>query len=328
MTTIEDIDDSLKINEPVMIDDSIEYFQYQEYPPASPENLNSLGSQIKLIINATDNYVNTSKSYIVIKGKLVRSNDNQPYAAADEIALVNNAMMYLFSEIKYEIGGKVMERISNPGQTTSMLAYLSQPDDYSTSSGLKSCWSKDTTNNANSIEFLASVAVPAAGYIPAKNPEYNQGFAARKGLLMNADPRGSFSFVIPFDHIFGFGEYDKVMFAQTHAIYLTRMTSDNLAIYKAGGVQDGKINLTYISWKVPIIKPSLKVFSILGDIISKKEYLPVAYSARNTESKDVTQTRTFDWTLNVRAGIEKPRWIIVGFQTNKNLTPRTKSCCI
>jgi hypothetical protein len=317
MTTFENIDESLTINEAVKIDNSIEYCQYHEYTPQSQENLDSGGSTIHITINATDSYINPSKSYIVIKGKLVRNDNNNPYAANTEIALINNAMMYLFSEIKYEIGGKLMERITDPGQTTSMIGYLTQPDDYSTSSGLKSCWSKDTTNNASSSEFDA---LAAAGDIPAKNAQYNQGFAARKGLLMSTNPRGNFSFVIPFDHIFGFGEYTKVMYGQKHSLSLTRMTSDNLAIHRANGVQDGKIVLNYIAWKVPIVKPSKAALSILDDIIIKKENIPVAFSARYSESKNVTQTRTFDWTLNVTAGIEKPRWIIVGFQTDKNET--------
>jgi hypothetical protein len=329
MATNEVIDNSLRINEAVDIDNSVEYYQYHEYTPQSQENLNSLGSTIKMTINATDDYVNTSKSYIVIKGKLIRSDNNNPYAANAEVSLINNAMMYLFSEIRYEIGGIIMERISDPGQTTSMLAYLSQPDDYSTSSGLKSCWSKDTTNNANSRKYNPSQTITqtnmanaiAAGYFtPVENPEYNQGLASRKGLLMSSNPRGCFSFAIPFEHIFGFGEYTKVMYGQKHSLSLTRMTSDNLAIHRANGVQDGKISLNYIAWKVPIIKPSIHALSMLSDIIIKKEYLPVAYSARNSESKEVTQTRTFDWTLNVTAGIEKPRWIIVGFQTDKNQT--------
>jgi hypothetical protein len=221
-----------------------------------------------------------------------------------------------------------MERISDPGQITSMIGYLSQPDDYSTSSGLKSCWSKDTTNNANSSKYSrlpnanipANAAIDAGTLTPLDNPNYNQGFASRKGLLMSSDPIGNFSFVIPFDHIFGFGEYTKVMYGQKHSLSLTRMTSDNLAIHRAAGVQDGKITLNYIAWKVPIVKPSKAALNLLDNIIFNKEYLPVAYSARNSERKNVTQTRTFDWTLNVTAGIEKPRWIIVGFQTNKDQT--------
>jgi hypothetical protein len=68
-----------------------------------------LGSSIQIHINASDTYINPSKSYIIIKGKLVRNNNDQPYAADSEIALVNNAMMYLFSEVRYSIDGTIME---------------------------------------------------------------------------------------------------------------------------------------------------------------------------------------------------------------------------
>src|SRR5260221_4517503 len=179
MTAYQAIDDSLNILEPIKIDDSIEYLQFHDYTPQSQQNLDVSGSTIKIDINASDTYINPSKSYLVIMGKLIRTDNNQPYAANAEISLVNNAMMYLFSEIKYTICDTIMERISDPGQITSMIGYLSQPDDYSTSAGLKSCWSKDTTINAISIEFTTAAAAQAAGYTPTKNPLYNQGFAAR-----------------------------------------------------------------------------------------------------------------------------------------------------
>src|SRR5206468_10769437 len=108
-----------------------------------------------------------------------------------------------------KIGETIMETITSPGQVTSMFGYLSYPDDYNTSAGLMSCWCKDTTNHANSAKYVASPAAPAAGYIPGENPNYNQGFAARRAFLMSAQPRGSFSFLIPFDHVFGFACYNK-----------------------------------------------------------------------------------------------------------------------
>jgi len=168
---------------------------------------------------------------LYIKGQLVRNDNNNPYDANDEIALVNNAIMFLFSDIRYTIGNMLVEYINTPGQVTSMLTYLSHPNDYSTSSGLMSCWIKDTTNHADSFEFPASSAVPAAGYRPGKNPEYNQGFAARRGLLMSAEPRGSFSFIIPFRHMFGFGGYTKVIYNTKQTLTLSRTNSDNLAIH-------------------------------------------------------------------------------------------------
>ena len=155
--TTEVTNKSLDITEPIVQDNSIESFQYQDYTPQSQDNLDQYGRVIQIDINATDTYIKISDSYLVIKGQLVRADNNNRYAADAEITLVNNAMMYLFSQIKYTMGGKTMEQISDPGQITSILAYLTLPDDYNSNAGLMSCWSKDTTNHANSKKFTESV---------------------------------------------------------------------------------------------------------------------------------------------------------------------------
>ncbi len=62
----------------------------------------------------------------MIKGQLVRVDNNNPVDVNTEITLVNNAMMYLFCEVKYSIGGIGVEWVSNPGQITSMYGYLTQ----------------------------------------------------------------------------------------------------------------------------------------------------------------------------------------------------------
>src|SRR5207245_114543 len=210
-------------------------------------------------------------------------------------------------------------------QVTSMLAYLTQPDDYNSNAGLKSCWCKDTTNHASSIKFresaaLVAGAIAAGALTPVENPNYNQGFAARRGLLMSANPRGSFSFIIPFDHMFGFAGYDKIIYNVKHSLTLTRSAIDHQPIHKAQGVQDGKIKLTNITWRVPLVAPETVRLVELREIISRKESIPVGFMARNHESSSVPQTRDFTWRLNLTSGIEKPRWIIVGFQTLRNQT--------
>ena len=117
-----------------------------------------VGHPIKIHINAQDVYTLPSKSYIYIKGQLRRNDNDNPYAAADEVALINNAMMYLFTEVKYDLDNTNMEKLSSPGQITSLFGYLSQPDDFSTSAGLKYCWNKDTNTHACSAEFLNLLA--------------------------------------------------------------------------------------------------------------------------------------------------------------------------
>ena len=239
-------DDCLDINERYIYDESIQSLQYFEFTPQTFANCNTVGHPIKIYINAQDVYALPSKSYINIKGQLRRNDNNNPHAAADEVALISNAITYLFTEVKYDLDSTNIEKLSSPGQITSMLGYLSQPDDFSTSAGLKYCWNKDTTLHASSAEFAASAAAPAEGYTPTRNAEYNGGFAARKGLLFSSNPRGHFSFIIPLSHIFGFAEYSKVIYGQKHTLALTR-GSDNQAIYRANGVADGNIDITSIT---------------------------------------------------------------------------------
>jgi hypothetical protein len=218
-----------------------------------------------------------------------------------------------------------METISSPGQVTTMIGLASYPDDYNTCSGLMSCWSKDTNSHANSTKNASSVAAPAAGYTPSDNPNYNQGFAARKSFLMSSDPTGHFSFLIPFDHIFGFGYYEKVVYNIKHSLKFTRKSNDNLAIHRANGVPNGKIKLSSITWRVPQVKLELTKLIEMRDIIESKQLIPVGFQARSTDSTVVNERNHFSWRTNVISGVEKPRWIIVGFQTDKNETQEQNS---
>ena len=149
--------------------------QYFEFTPQTFANCNTVGHPIKIYINAQDVYTLPSKSYINIKGQLRRNDNDNPYAAAYGVALINNAMMYLFTEVKYDLDSPNIEKLSSPGQITSLFGYLSQPDDFSTRAGLKYCWNKDTTTLVSSAEFAASAGAPGAGYTPARSAEYNAG---------------------------------------------------------------------------------------------------------------------------------------------------------
>jgi hypothetical protein len=304
----------LDIDDPFEYDESISSMNYVEATPQSQSNINTPGD-ITITINPQDIYLLPSESYISIKGQIKRLDNSEPYARNNEITLINNAMMYLFKQIKYNLGGKTIETIDDPGQITSMIGYLSYPDDFSTSSGLSCCWSKDTTNNASSAKYVHSGAITAAdGMTPSENPNYNQGFATRKGFLFNSDPLGCFEFHIPLKHIFGFAEYKKVMFLIKHELVLSRQ-SDNESLYRLGAVTAGKIVLTSISWMIPEIKLPPEYEAALHKIVLENKILPLAFRARTSESTLVSQTREFNWALSQPGGIEKPRWIIIGFQT-------------
>src|SRR5271163_4695020 len=128
MTEIEISNNCFNILEQVEYDNSIESRQYVDYTSQSQNNLNILGTPITIEINANDNYILPSDSVWYIKGQLVKANGTAYNANdvnnADEVALVNNAMMFLFSEIRYSIGNMLVESINNPRQATTILSYL------------------------------------------------------------------------------------------------------------------------------------------------------------------------------------------------------------
>ena len=121
---------------------------------------------------------------------------------------------------------------------------------------------------------------------------------------------------MPLKHIFGFcDDYEKVVYGFKHQLTLVRK-GDNDAIFRTG--EDvGKVVLTKLSWYVPHVLPALEQNLALYKTIESKASLPLGYRMIQCDSIPVPQTRNFTWRLSVKSAPEKPRWIIIGFQTGK-----------
>ena len=139
---------TLRINDPIPSDTSIDKYEDIEYEPVAGTNLNNDGGNIRLVIETQDIFTHPSKSYLIIEGRLTK-NDAVAYGDNDLISLTNNAMMYLFRSIQYQLSGQEIERINHPGQATTMLGLLKYPDDFSKSKGFNQLWYKDTTDLVN-----------------------------------------------------------------------------------------------------------------------------------------------------------------------------------
>ena len=210
----------LRITEPILNDDSIDKYEYFEYTPIARTNLDNIGD-IRINIESQDIFTHPSESFLLIEGRFTKVNGTA-YGDDEHASLMNNAMMYLFRDIRYELSGQEIEKINYVGQATTMLGLLKYPDDFGRSKGLNQLWLKDSKRDANS-----------------NNIGWN---LRRKHITNNSNPKGSFSFRIPLKHIFGFCEdYDKVVYGFKHTLSLTR-TDDNNAIFKSN-VPDGHGNL-------------------------------------------------------------------------------------
>ena len=301
--------DILQITEDIPVDDSIYEYEYKEYNPIVGTDLNR--GSIVLTIESQDIYTHPAESFLVIEGRLVKNAlDNagniQTYdAAADTVTLINNGMMYLFSDVRYHLASHEIEVLQNPGHATTMLGVLKYPDDFTKSQGLNQLWIPDTIIPDNNIA----------------DKDENKGFEKRFNyIIADSAPAGSFEFKIPLKHFLGFCEdYRKILYGMQQKLTLTRSGNINDPIFRLAANDIGKLIIDKIRWFMPHVIPSDAYRLQLDKIIEKKEKIPVGYRMLQCDSSSVPQASTnFTWRLGVKSSPDIPRFIIVGFQIDKN----------
>ena len=291
--------DILDIQEKPDVNESIREYEYVEYQPSIGSQLNSSG-QITITIENTDDFYHPRHSWLLVEGDLLKAADNSRYADGDLITLTNNAIMYLFTSIKYNLASEEIESLNHPGFATTMLGLVKYSAGFSKGPGLMQCWYPDTATTAVDAE--------------------NIGFAVRRAYIVRKPtPLGSFSFGIPLEHMFGFCEdYDKVMYGMRHALTLVR-TDDADAIFRAAGADAGKVKLSKISWMMPRVLPNDEMKYKLYKSIESKDVLDAGFRMRQCNIVEIpANTTSTSWRLGVRTAPEKPRYVIIGIQADKS----------
>ena len=86
----------------------------------------------------------------------MKAADETRYGDNDLITLTNNATMYLFTNIKYNLGGMGIESLNHPGFATSMLGLLKYSLDYAKGPGLVQWWYPDASTVAAECRICSS----------------------------------------------------------------------------------------------------------------------------------------------------------------------------
>ena len=298
----------LNIQEKFIVDDSIKSLETYAFQPISRTQYNSAG-QITIRIENQDAFFFPRRSWLQIEGKLVKAAAGAVYADADNISLTNNGLMYLFDNIKYELGGQEIESLYQPGYATTILGLTKYSSDFNMGPGLNQCWVLDSQTGV-------------AG-------DANKGFKMRHDYLIEKpNPKGTFRFAIDLEHIFGFCEdYDKVMYGFIHTLTLVRTANSNNAIFKDADAAVGKIDIKKISWMMPKVDPSDGQKYQLYKSIESKSVLNVGFRMRQCTTVALPTTNTYTWRLGVRSAPEKPRYIMIGLQTDK-ANDQTKNAAV
>ena len=287
----------LQIQEKYDVDTSIKSLEYYPFLPITGTQYNSAG-QIRINIENQDEFFYPHRSWIEVEGKLVKSANAALYGDAELVTLTNNGILYLFDNIKYSLSGQEIESLNNPGRATTMLGLAKYSTSYNDGPGLSKCWSLDTSTAA---------------------ADTNVGFKRRREhIIPKPTPNGTFAFGIDMEHVFGFAEdYNKVVYGFRHTLTMVRKASNDDAIFRAAGVDAGKVEITKITWWMPRVQPSDAEKYKLYKSIESKVTLDAAFRMRQCATVDLNAVSSFTWGLGVRSAPEKPRYLIIGLQTNK-----------
>ncbi|XP_065640581.1 uncharacterized protein LOC136073139 [Hydra vulgaris] len=286
--------DIFNITDKLRFDEEIKKYEEYEFTPSVNSNLNS--GEIRIFIENSDSLFHPHEFYLEIEGRLVKA-DGTSYADDSAITLVHNGLMHLFERIEYKFYDSIVESVQSPGIATTMLGMLKYPNDFQQSKAMNQLWYKDNMATADLVN--------------------NTGFSTRQQFIIRKPTaKGTFELNIPLRHIFGFcDDYDKVFYGLKHELYMLRK-SDYNAIFRAAGVAAGKVNITRISLMMRRVTPSAVADLELTKIIKSQETFDLGFRSRYLDKMNVPQNTSFDWRLGVRT-TEKPRYILVGFQTNR-----------
>ena len=294
----------LKIADESQVDDSIQSYKRFAFLPISGTNLNN-ANPIVIRVENSDNYFRPCDSELEFEGKVLKADGNVYKKAEAKLTLINNGLMYLFDNIKYDLSSTEIETVYQPGQATTMFGLLTKNQNYNHGGGLNSCW------------------VPDDDMGEAK--EENAGWETRRKMLFvnnviaAEDPNsGSFRFSVRLEDIFGFAtDYHRVMYGFVHTLTLIRNVNHDDAMFGAADAIKGKVEFSKISWILPHVTPSQVTNYELVKLINEQRTLSIDFRARQCLTTVLPESNQFLWRLGIRTSPEKPRFIVLGFQKDR-----------
>ena len=270
----------LNVTEKVLVDNSIERFEYHAHQPYTNRYDNN--DEIRIPIQE-DLCTLPCDSYLHVEGTLLKTDGTLPKTTH----FVNNGIAYLFSELRYEINGSLIDSVTRLGVTSTMKGYLSF-----------------TPNESMLLQ--------------------NAGWFTDPKDKIETDTQGRFNACIPLKILTGFCEdYRKVIVNSPQELVLLRSNSDVDALISttAEGVDDEsvKVKIEKIYWMVPHVTPALPQELALTKYIDKNVDTQVPFRSWEVHyHPSVPNVRTFSWSVKTSTALETPRYIIIGFQTDRN----------
>lgn len=265
----------LQVTDPVIFDDTIASKEYHTYLPYASTSYDN-DDEIRIPIFNQDSYTLPCESYLVLEGTLKKTGQ----VLDDSTYIVANGFAHLFSDIRYELNGIVVDQTRNPGIASTLKLWCSL------SHNKKEVATADGWDNSK-------VLVKSKGY---------------------------FNVEVPLKFLLGFAEdYKKVVINIKQELVLIRAHSDK-NFWSAGAADIGQLSvqLTKVGWRIPHIAVSDNVRVQLLKVLEKDPWLEMGFM--NWELHDfplLSQTTSHTWTIKSSTKLETPRFVMLAFQTGK-----------
>lgn len=271
--------ESLAVAREAAFDDNIVQYEYHTHAPYASTRYGN-NDEIRIPIQQQDVFTLPAESFLYIEGKLTKENAT----GALNVKLVNNAMAFLFEEIRYELAGVEVDRTKNVGITSTAKALLS-------------------INEHDKKQLINAAWVTP----DSENPSVNE-------------TTGDFNFCIPLKMLLGFAEdYKRIIMNVKQELILLRSSTDLNAMIKSGdSPANGKLELIKVHWKMPYVRVANAYRLLLLQHIENDRSLTMPFRSWELHEYPILPiTNRHTWTIKTTSQLEKPRYVVLMFQTER-----------
>lgn len=273
--------DILDIRNGPIFDETIWEKEYHTHTPYASSKLNN-NDEIRIPIQQQDLYTLPCESYLYIEGRVLKKDGT----AGTTVPFISNPMTFLFDEIRYELSGIIIDSTKRVGLSSTLKGMISF-----------------TPAEINQLKTSGWTQPNHDSFAPSKD--------------------GYFDFCIPLRMLLGFAEdYHRILINVKQELVLLRTSTDlDLIVAPAGTTSttlDWKLSLDKIVWRVPHVRlADQHRITLLKELKADR---PINIPFRNWEMHEyptLPKTKRQSWAVKTSNQIEKPRYVVVAFQTKQ-----------
>jgi hypothetical protein len=132
------------VTDPIVINNGIRRYEYYGYEPEPGTNLNTTG-EIRMHVTSKDTMVHPPNNYLLVEGRPKKA-DRAAYAAGDNIAFINNGIMFLHDSIRRQLSDNTIDELNHPDHATTMIGLMKCSRRFTKAKGLNQQWCKDAVD--------------------------------------------------------------------------------------------------------------------------------------------------------------------------------------